>query len=89
MSPLSHGLFETFTSGRYYRGMKALKILACNSKHFRIYGNFKKWKIGVPRMKFEILLFFDNFCFKQPLVLKIHRGLFLDSRKSKMTSKLT
>ena len=57
MSPLSHGFFETFTSGRYYRGMKALKILACNSKHFRICGNFKKCKIGVPRMKFEILLF--------------------------------
>ena len=30
--------FEIFTSDRYYRGMKALEILAPNSKHFRIHG---------------------------------------------------
>ena len=38
--------FEIFTSGRYHRDMKALKILASNSNHFRIYGIFKKWQIG-------------------------------------------
>ena len=43
---------EIFTSSRYHRDMKALKILASNSKHFRIYGIFKKWQIGVPRLTF-------------------------------------
>ena len=52
MSPLSHGFFEIFTSGRYNKDMKALKKLASNSKHFRIYCNFKKRQIGVPRMTF-------------------------------------
>ena len=52
MPPLSHGFSEIFTSGRYHRHMKALKILASNSKHFQIYGIFKKWKIGVPRLAF-------------------------------------
>ena len=32
--------------------------------------------------------FFDNFCFKQPLVSKIQRGMFFDSKNSKMISKL-
>ena len=49
MLPLSHRLFEILTSGRFYRDMKALKILA---KHFRIYGTFNKWQIGVPRLTF-------------------------------------
>ena len=49
MSPLFH-FFEIFTSGRYHRDMKALKILASNSKHLRIYGIFKKWLIGVPEV---------------------------------------
>ena len=44
--------FEIFISVRYHRNMKALKILASNSKHFKIYGIFKKWQIGVPRMTF-------------------------------------
>ena len=44
--------FEIFISGRYHRDMEALKILASNSKHFRIYGIFKKWQIGVPRLTF-------------------------------------
>ena len=58
MSPLSHGFFfEIFTSGRCHRKMKTLKILASNSKHFRIYGTFNKWQIGVPRLTFQILLF--------------------------------
>ena len=36
---------EIFTSGRYHRDMKILKILASNSKRFRFYGVFKKWQI--------------------------------------------
>ena len=32
--------------------MKALKILAYNSKDFKIYGILKKWQIGAPRMTF-------------------------------------
>ena len=43
---------EIFTSGRYHRDMKALKILTSNSKYFRIYGTFKKWQIGVPWLTF-------------------------------------
>ena len=43
---------EIFASGRYHRVMKALKILASNSKHFRIGGILKKWQIVVPRMTF-------------------------------------
>ena len=44
--------FEISTSGRYHRDMKALKILASNSKHFRIYDTFNKWQIGVPQLTF-------------------------------------
>ena len=37
---------EIFTSGRYHRDMKILKILlASNSKRFRVYGIFKKLQI--------------------------------------------
>ena len=67
---------EIFTSGRYHRDMKILKILASNSKWFRVNGIFKKLQIdddkegrGVP-------------------VTKILLGIFLDSRNSKITSKL-
>ena len=44
--------FEVFTSGRYHRDMKALKMLASNSKHLRIYGIFKKCQIDVPQVTF-------------------------------------
>ena len=36
---------EIFTGGRYDRDMKVLKILASNSKRFRVYGIFKKLQI--------------------------------------------
>ena len=36
---------EIFTSGRYHRDLKILKILASNSKQFRVYGMFKNWQI--------------------------------------------
>ena len=52
MSPLSREFFEIFTSGRYQRDIKTLKILASNSRLFRIYGIFKKWQIGVSRLTF-------------------------------------
>ena len=35
-------LSEIFTSGRYHGDMKILKILASNSKRFRVYGIHKK-----------------------------------------------
>ena len=44
--------FEIFTSGKYHRDMKALKVLVPKPNHFKIYGIFKKWQIGVPRMTF-------------------------------------
>ena len=37
---------EIFTSGRYHRDMKILKILlASNSKRFKVYGILKKLQI--------------------------------------------
>ena len=50
--PYIMGFFETVTSGRYYRDLITLKILASNSKHFKIYGTFNKRQIGVPRVTF-------------------------------------
>ena len=50
--PYLMDLFEIFTSGRYHRDMKALKILASNPNHFKMYRIFNKWQIGVPRLAF-------------------------------------
>ena len=36
---------EIFTSGRYHRDIEILKILASNSKSFRVYDIFKKLQI--------------------------------------------
>ena len=44
--------FKIFNTGSYHRDVTALKILPSNSKHFRNYGTFIKWQIGVPRMTF-------------------------------------
>ena len=78
--------FEIFSIGRYHRDMKALKILASNFEHFRIFGTFNKWQIGVLGRHFIYYFFLDNLYFKQPLVLELHWGMFLDSRNPKMTS---
>ena len=47
--------FEIFTSGRYHRDMKILKILASKPKGFRVSGIFKQLKIddkrGLPNIK--------------------------------------
>ena len=57
---------ELFTSSRYHREMQILKILACNSKRFRVYGIYKKWQIdddgGGGVTKYYIFL--DNFYLK-------------------------
>ena len=45
MSPYLMDFLEIFSSGRYHRDMKTLKILASNSKRFRVYGIFKKLQI--------------------------------------------
>ena len=36
----------------------------------------------------QYYIFVDNFCIKEPLVLKISLGMFFDSRNPKMTSNL-
>ena len=36
---------KIFTTGRYHREMKIIKILASNSKQFRFYGILKKLQI--------------------------------------------
>ena len=79
---------EIFTSGRYHREMKILKILASNSKRFRDYGIFKIWQIdddmgGGGKCD----NFLDNICLKYPLVLNILLGMFFDSRNSKIPEK--
>ena len=38
MSPYLMNFLEIFTSGRYHTDVKILKILASNSKRFKIYG---------------------------------------------------
>ena len=57
---------DIFTSGKYHRDMKILKILASNFKQFRVYGIFNKWQIDDDRRggtdKYNIFL--DNFCLK-------------------------
>ena len=56
---------KTFTSGRYQRDITILKILASDSKRFRVYGIFKNWQIGNDRggaVKHNIFL--DNFYWK-------------------------
>ena len=71
---------EIFTSVRYHRDMKILKILACNSKQFRVYSIFKKKQIDDDRdgeAKYYISL--DNFCLKYSLVFKIPLGMFFES----------
>ena len=40
---------EIFSSGKYHRDMTILKLLGSNSKWFRVYGIFNKWKIADDR----------------------------------------
>ena len=45
--------------------MKILKLLASNSKRFRVYGIFKKWQIDVDRGGVaKYYVFLDKFCLK-------------------------
>ena len=63
--PYLMDFLEIFTSGRYHRDMKILKILASNSKRFRVYGIFKKLQIDDDKggtTKYNNFL--DNFCLK-------------------------
>ena len=56
---------ENFTSGRYRRNIKILKILASNTKRFRVYGIFlKKWQIDEDNGAAKYNIFLDNFCLK-------------------------
>ena len=49
MSPYLMDFLEIFTSGRYHRDMKILKILTSNSKRFRVYGILKELQIDDVR----------------------------------------
>ena len=86
--PYLMDFFGVFTSGRYHRDMKIVKMLAPNSKQFRFSGIFKKWQNDDRGGRGKYYIFLDNYCLKQPLALKIPLGMFFDSRNSKMTSKL-
>ena len=43
--PYLMDFFLIFASGRYHGDMKIIKILASNSKQFRVYGILKKFQI--------------------------------------------
>ena len=55
---------QDFTSGRYHRDMKILKISASNSKQFWVYGIFKKLQIDADRRGTQYYIFLDDFCLK-------------------------
>ena len=55
---------EIFTSGRYQRDMKILKILASNTKRLRGYDILKEWQIDDDRGASKYYIFLDNFCLK-------------------------
>ena len=74
--------FEIFTSSRYHRDMKALKILAPNSNISEFMVLLINGKLVCLGWHFKYYFFFDN-CFKQPLVLKIHWGMFFSLKKFK------
>ena len=62
-------ILEMFTSGRYHRDMKILKILASKSKRFRVYGIFTKLQTDVDTGEgggglHKYYNFLDNFRFK-------------------------
>ena len=56
------GFLEIFTSGRYHRDMTILKILATNSKWFRVYGIFKNDKLMMIEGMVKYYIFLDIFC---------------------------
>ena len=57
MPPLPNGFLEVFTSGRSHKDMKIQKILASNSKRFRVFGILKKWQIDDDSGGSQILYF--------------------------------
>ena len=54
MSPLPHGFFKKFSCGRYHRDMKILKILASNSKPFRVYDIKDEKLMMIKGVKYNI-----------------------------------
>ena len=72
--PYLMGFFKLFTSGRYHKDMKILKILAFNSKWFRFYGIFKKWKIDDREEPSQILHFLRLLLLKMASGLKYSPG---------------
>ena len=54
MSALPHGFFKKFTSGRYHRDMKILKILASSSKQFRVYDIKDEKLMMIKGVKYNI-----------------------------------
>ena len=74
-------LYETLASGRYHTDMKALKILASSSKNLEFMVLLTNNKLMSLGCHFKYYFFFDNFCFKHPLVLETHRGMFFDLEK--------
>ena len=67
--------------------MKTLKILASNSKRFRVYDIFKKWQTDGDRGRAKYISFLDNASLKYCLVLQIFLGMTQETQKT--TSKLT
>ena len=51
-------------------------------------GFLKNEKLMIIKGVAQYYIFVDNFCIKEPLVLKISLVMFFDSRNPKMTSNL-
>ena len=89
MLTLPHGtFFEIFASGRYHRDMKILKIKPLTPTGSELMAFLKNDNLMIIEGWPNTTFFLDNFCLKQPLVLKIPLSMFFDSKNSKMTSKL-
>ena len=55
---------EIFTNGKYDREIIFLKILASNSKWFRVYGILTNEKLIMIEGVAKHYIFLDNFCLK-------------------------
>ena len=86
MSPLSHVFFLIFTSRRYHRDMKALKIVASNLLEFMIFLKMTNWFASADILNTTISL---KFLFQRTYGLDNSLDMLSDSGNSKITSKFS
>ena len=86
MSPLSHVFFLIFTSRRYHRDMKALKIVASNLLEFMIFLKMTNWFASADILNTTFSL---KFLFQRTYGLDNSLDMLSDSGNSKITSKFS